>query len=273
MSFLKSLKQILSPVAPREAGEPQEKEATSSPRQEAGHVVQVQEDVLDALVRDLGALRGKSDVQGIQLWVADSVTAQAIQGKEFNARLRLRLDDAGLEELGRGTIAVRREAAPAGARSLAHGVSLTVGDDEGAAAPQATGRLVVSEVAGHGTLACPRYVLDSGVKSEWHVGRGAQSSRNPHRTNDVVVRDDDDEAVMRQFNAFVSSEQATIVAVAGRFFLQAMPAGCRDAGGCATKIISGEHVRELTDVSRRYRLSDGDLIELGTKVLLAVSLE
>lgn len=250
---------------------PQEKKEPEPEHDEAAHVVQVQEEVVEHLIAQLQALHGKEDqVKGLKLWTTDTVTALALKGNDFNKLLRLRLDDAGFEKTQLTGREVIVQPAPEGARSLGHGVSFTLSDDE-PASTVVRARITLSEVSGYGTLAQPCYILDTALKTEFRVGRGRIGSRDAHWVNDIVVRDDDSDDVMRHFNSYVSSQQALLIARDGRFFLQATPFGCRDTGGCATKIISGTTVRELTDTAQLHLLHDGDIIELGTRVRLAVS--
>ena len=280
-SIIEALKRIFIPVErndnePQEPQPSQESQASQAPKKtkidEAAHVVQVQEEVVEQLIAQLQALHGKEDqVRGLKLWTTDTVTALALKGNDFNKLLRLRLDDAGFEKTQLTGREVVVQSAPEGARSLRHGVSFTLSNDE-PVANVVHARITLSEVSGHGTLAQPCYILDTSEKNEFRLGRGRQGSRDSHWTNDVVVRDDDTDDIMRNFNSFVSSQQALIIARDGRFFLQATPFGCRDTGGCATKILSNNDVRELSDTSRLHLLHDGDIIELGKQVRIAVSL-
>ena len=275
--FLEALKRIFVPVErnDNESQAPQSSQE-SQPSQkikvdEATHVVQLLEEVVEQLIKQLQALHGmESKVQGLTLWTTDTVTAQALKDKEFLKLLRLRLDDAGFEQTELSGQEISLQEPPTGARQLPHGVSFTLGDETKKNGPVA--RITLSEVAGHGTLAQPCYILDTSDKTEFRLGRGKQGSHDSLWTNDVVIRDDDSDEVMRNFNGFVSSQQALIIARDGRFYLRATPSGCRDTGGCATKIISNDEVRELSDTSRLHLLHDGDTIELGKRVRIAVNL-
>ena len=271
ISFLEALKRIFIPVE-RDDNEPQEQESKeqkpqgSQPAQDtqpvAVHVVQVQEEVVEQLIAHLQALHGKEDmVQGLKLWTTDTVTAQALKDNDFNKMLRLRLDDAGFER----TILTGHELivqqAPDGARALCHGVSFTLGDEAKQTGPVM--RITLSEVSGYGSLAQPSYVLDTGAKTKFRLGRGPVGSRDSHWVNDVAVGNE---------CATVSSQQALIMARDGHFYLQATPSGCRDTGGSATKVISGDSVHELTDTSQLHRLHNGDVLEFGGSVRISVSL-
>ncbi len=277
-SFLNALKRIFNPVERDNEPtrhEPADPKVTAD-HDEAAHVVQLREDVVRRLIDNLQALHGIEDnVTSITLWTTDTVTALALKDDDFINLLRLRLDDADFDRISLTDHVLRHDDAPAGARQLCHNVSFTLNDNGPTPTdtPSAPGaRISLSEVSGHGTLAQPVYMLDTRAKTEFRLGRGLRGSRDTHWTNDIVVRDDDTPDVMARFNSYVSSQQAILIFRNGNFYLQATPSGCRDTGGCATKIISGADVRELTDTSQLHLLHDGDIIELGKHVRIAVTL-
>lgn len=135
--------------------------------------------------------------------------------------------------------------------------------------PQPTGSTVkIALTEGTGSLQQKKYILDP-QKNLFHIGRGAVASRDGViRRNDIVIRDDETDESLKKLNGCVSGSHADIIVRSGRFYLRACPGGCRGQGGASTKIIHGDDVEELTDVSVLHPLSDGDFIQLGKTVTL-----
>lgn len=118
---------------------------------------------------------------------------------------------------------------------------------------------------GNGSMRQDRYILDSDIKTTYHIGRGETVRRDGiFRTNDIVINDNE---------TYVSGAQADIIFKNGKYYLRAASGGCRAGLGTSpTKIVRAENAIELSNTAILYPLEDGDILELGKKVLLRFSL-
>lgn len=132
------------------------------------------------------------------------------------------------------------------------------------------GRLTI--INGTGSLMQESYLVDSSVKSVYHIGRGevVRLSGNIRR-NDIVVCEAETNPELAEYNARVSSNHADLVARSGRLYLRAAAGGCRALGGSVTKLIRNDEIIELNDTSSMMPVNDGDMIELGKNLTLLFS--
>ena len=185
-------------------------------------------------------------------------------------QLRLELDNAMLESVGKRTLEIR----PITKENLPERAKEVIADTlyySFLAAPKRQSRVrgKITVVEGTGSLAKNEYILDSDKKQVYHIGRGPMANKpGAYRPNDIVVRDNDPETELQQRNNHVSSAHADIIASNGRFFLKALKWGCRPMGGACTKLIYDDTDHEIRDTSMRHPLHDGYVIELGKQVVL-----
>lgn len=120
-----------------------------------------------------------------------------------------------------------------------------------------------------GSLEQRVYTLDSDKQQLFHIGRGRMSHKSgKYHVNDIVINDQETDLILHERNIHVSRAHADIIFKNYRFYLKALPGGCRTLNGSPTKIIRNENNMELCDVSIMLPLEDGDMIELGKKVVL-----
>ncbi len=218
----------------------------------------LQEHIIDGVVKALRPLRGMKNLSGISVFSEDPYCLAVMRNDEFARELALAFDNADMASFGLRKVAVI-DTLP---HDRSHLITAVDGKVYVSIAKQAekiyhtTARLTPLK---EGTLEKTEYLLDSQTKTTYHIGRGRQSSRNTLRFNDIVINDD---------HATVSSEQADIIHRNGSFHLKACKGGCRAEGGSATKILTGDSAKELMDTISMVRLHHGNIIELGKDVLI-----
>ena len=253
--------------------QPSAAEEAESKEQAAVNATVETDELADAIVRKLAAYPAskKEDNKGLDIWTRNAKTAEIIESGEFLSALRLALDNAQLNNLGERVIEIhtnRLADTSSGTPLEVKSWELEVTVRENRPRPQGT-KATVRILKGHGSTQQEAYLLDSGKRTVWHIGRGEESTKGGGiRVNDIVIRTDEpDEGLQRQNNC-VSSSHADIIAQDGRFFIKAMRSGCRPEGGSLTKIIRGEQTDELRDTLTLHPLLDGDILELGKAVML-----
>lgn len=131
----------------------------------------------------------------------------------------------------------------------------------------------ISIIDDTGSLANEHYILDSDKKNVFHIGRGSSSRKGgKFRVNDIIIKENEADPDLMECNSHVSSAHADIIYKNNRFYLKASHGGCRATGGSPTKLVRNEIASELRDMSLMYPLEDGDIIELGKKLLLIFSI-
>lgn len=185
-------------------------------------------------------------------------------------QLRLSLDNAMLEGVGRKTLELRlvmKNELPKSAKEIVPEALYYAFVSPKKREEHVRGTITVVE--GTGSLAKEVYELDSSVKKTYNIGRGPLANKpGAIRPNDIVIRDNDPDPDLQQRNNHVSSAHATIVASGGRFYLKALKWGCRPMGGSPTKLIYDDAEHEVPDTFMKYPLKDGYLIRLGNEVVL-----
>lgn len=189
---------------------------------------------------------------------------------EFRNQLRVSLDHAMLESIGKKSLTIKMvtaEALPSSAKPVAPGELYYSFKTAPKPVLEVKARITVME--GTGSLEKPFYELDSKKKTVYHIGRSETGARIPGaRYNDIVICADDKDTEIQGRNNFVSSNHADISVKEGRFYINALRGGCRPLGGAATKIIFDDKEYELRDTKMKFPLKDGMLIELGKSVVL-----
>lgn len=204
-------------------------------------------------------------------------------GERFEADLRRALADAFLDRIGSKSLKIELRPKPDSPDCISlidNRIYYTWRKPEGAADPKKKDDVpyqrasaYISVVKGTGSLAQAVYELDTDKQTSWHIGRGVTARKGgKYRINDIVVKDTESNPDLMECNGHVSSAHADIIYKNNRFYLRAAIGGCRACGGSPTKLVRDEQAVELRDTSIVYPLADGDMLELGKKVLLLFSL-
>lgn len=204
-------------------------------------------------------------------------------GERFESDLRRALSDAFLDRIGSKSLKIELRPKPDGPDCISlidNRIYYTWSKPEAAAelkkkddVPYQRASAYISVVKGTGSLAQAVYELDTDSRTSWHIGRGVTARKGgKYRINDIVVKDTESNPDLMECNGHVSSAHADIIYKNNRFYLRAAIGGCRACGGSPTKLVRDEQAVELRDTSIVYPLADGDMLELGKKVLLLFSL-
>ena len=89
--------------------------------------------------------------------------------------------------------------------------------------------------------------------------------------NQIAINDMEKDKVLKELNFHVSGTHADLIYDNEAFYLKATLYGCRPDGSKTAVIredTNGSEEYELRDSESRFRLRDGDLIELGGTVML-----
>jgi hypothetical protein len=120
-----------------------------------------------------------------------------------------------------------------------------------------------------GSLVQNAYLLDSAKQKVYNIGRGEFNEETFHE-NHIAINERESNPAISELNNYVSRTHAKIVFVEGKgFCLQVLPGGSKLASDGRTRIIHGEDSSvEAQNLNVKHQLFDGDIIELGRKVLL-----
>ena len=244
--------------------------------EDSDHVELTRQYVIEAIIRALKPMREAGNMGALILWAHDARVYSILSSDSSIQMLRLALDNAMLHSIGDGEIQVRSEIPE-------EQVACTAVLDQllyfslGCSSCSTTYKVSQCSITIHdrnGSMEKEEYVLENKGNegmARFYIGRGASTRYNGHyHQNDIVIKTDDSECGIQALNNHVSSAHACIVAERGQFFLKALPSGCRYLKGSPTKIIHDGQVYELTDIYKLQLIHNGDIIELGRKVLLKV---
>lgn len=250
------------------------KNGTTTEWTSADHIEKTRMKIIEAVVRSLAPLAGCGDIRNITLWASDAVVHQALASAETLKKLATEFDNAELYELGKCHMQVMRGKPRGDAFTTIKEDMLyvTFGKEEEEAGEQGNEQCTITLTDGSGSMEQDSYTLESSIEElKYHIGRG---EKVPHsdRVNDIVIKDDENNTELKNKNMHVSSNQADIITMNGKFYLQAMRGGCSNMGGSATKILRNGKSTKLTDIFTQHRLFDGDVIELGRKLRLEVNI-
>lgn len=278
---------VLKQKSESKANENEETEQTSSTTSTLelpDNAIEAREKIIKEIIKKLNSLyKIKEKFKGITIYVSNPLLILHIDNDEFKDDLRLELENTGLNSLfdsENHPIVISTDTPPINAivvPDLGLAIVLTKraskenGGDGGK--PQPTGKIKISIYEGQGSLKETEYVLDSTQKRVFHIGWSRTvRAKGPLRINDVVIKDDETDDELKKLNSKVSRSHADIAWRDGRFFLKAMPSGCRPEGGAVTKVFRDDKEIELLTSSMFEQLCDGDLIELGKAVILQVNI-
>ena len=242
----------------------------------SNHVELTRQHITNTIVNALKPMRDANNIKVLTLWAPDARAYEILSSGDTIEQLRLSLDNALLTTLANRPIHVREGRPKEGAAStlvMKDQLYMTFADPAEGEEQSEGVRCSLSIVDGKGSMEKDAYVLEArNGETRFYIGRGATGNRYGYRQNDIVVKTDDPDKVVQGLNNHVSSSHAVIIAAEGKFFLQVLPGGCRYTNGNPTKVTHNNVTVEIMDINMRRQLHDGDIIELGKKVLLKVSI-
>lgn len=208
------------------------------------------------------------------IWAASEYFNSIISNKSFEDAFRAELANIGLVELSQWKIDFRfaQPQEEDKAEEIYEGlvfVSFVKRVQPNQSGRRARASITIYDNAG--TMAQNEYILDSDKKKTYHIGRekSVKSGDGKMRINDIIIGS----AEESERNARVSRTHATIVYMpgSGRFAIHADAGGCSTMGGQKTRVIKTDDVKDLSNITSKVVLEDGDIIELsretGVKLL------
>lgn len=242
------------------------------------NAVETKKKIIETLIARFKQLRFDSNsirILKVSVWVADPVYISLLKNDNFIVQLHTEIENNFIVSLKDAEIAVRmgKPAAKVQASCILEDAvwfSFTIQEDEDVTSK----KMARISVAGNrGSLKKKTYELDVEKRTLYHIGRGEieQNPARPYRENHIVVDDTEKNKTLLELNRHVSGSHADIIYNNGTFYLKATPYGCRPVGS-KTAVIrenpEGTEEFEIRDSDSRFRLRDGDLIELGESVVL-----
>ncbi|MDR0834582.1 MAG: FHA domain-containing protein [Candidatus Symbiothrix sp.] len=246
---------------------------------EATDAVTFRNDLLETIVKTLRPQAFADNVDGSYiLYVAgtdDDLNYQAEVNKPgFKKDLLLALEHANITVVANVPWTIKTTLPPkeaTGSSEVKKGVCLQyVKTEEEVIVPAPVpSKAKVSIWHDKGSLVKESYRLDSSKRKSYNVGRGEFNDKTGLE-NHIAINDHESNTEKSELNACVSRTHAKIVFEEEKgFCLQVLPGGSKLATGNSTKIRHGEDsIVEAQNLNLNYPLSDGDIIELGRKVLL-----
>jgi len=240
-------------------------------KKQADNAVELQEEIIDAIVSYLKQFYGRDFSEAIVIWTTNQRNQVAVRSAGFKDALCLALENANLHEIAKAETVFEFQDPPENNNfhQASGGLFIEIRSRITIPTIAADCKARITAVPGFGSLSQKEYVLDPTQKTVFHIGRGEISRHEAYRINDIVIKPDESDFKQSEKNSNVSGAHADIIFKNNSFRLRAMPRGCRSAGGSATKIVHGDNLPvELEDTITLYPLQHGDLIELGKNVLL-----
>ncbi len=243
---------------------------------DSDNAVDAKKNILETLVARFKQLRFDNAairILKMTIWVADPVYISLLKNDAFVGQLHTEIENNFIESLKDAEIIVRMGKPAAKVRAsciLEDSIwfSFTIQEDK-----DVTSVARIFAVGNRGSLKKKVYDLDYERRTLYHIGRGdiEQNRTRPYRENHIVIDDLEKNKALLDLNMHVSGSHADIIYDDGLFYLRATPYGCRPDGS-KTSVIretpQGTEEFEIRDSDSRFRLRDGDLIELGESVVL-----
>lgn len=235
--------------------------------------------LIEGIARALRPTAGAGGTARLTIWVndPDGMDDVLVELPKFRKGLVNELYERGLDQYCSGEIVVQLSAPEENVKSLKidDRVSISIGKKANPApvsvAPEVTELRLKLLSGGQMTEAEYAFTGTPGKKSEINIGRQrAPMVNGVVKMNQVVVNDGEPDAE----TGAVSRRHARILYNGSRFSIQAYPGGCTSEGGASTRLCHSEDnaPSELTSSFAAYPLRNGDIIILGKKVSLQVSL-
>ena len=242
------------------------------------NAVDAKKSVIDALLSRFKQLRfneGNGNIRRVTIWVADPVYIRLIMNDEFVNQLHTEIENHLISALTKSEINVRMGKPSSKIQSScileeAIWFSFLIEED---VKKHISGKARISIAGGRGSLMKKCYDLNVTERTVFHIGRGESETNRerPYRENQIAVNDQEKDKALKELNFHVSASHADLIYDNEAFYLKATPYGCRPDGSKTAVIregANGSEEYELRDSESRFRLRDGDLVELGGAVLL-----
>lgn len=265
------------PKKPESIDEPAESEEIEQAQPKFNipdNAIDIKNKAITAIRKSLEPLYGtKTKFVASEVLVYDTRAYMALNNEEFDNELKLEFAHASIQSLVESPMSLR-QGKDGSSNVIAVlpwlGLRLVTNEEEVVATSVARITLYPSS---DGSLMKPSYTLDSNLKLVFNIGRcdtnppaGAQAN------NDIAIDGTTTDNAKLQTNRTVSSQHAQVLYRNESFYLKAKPGGCRAQGGSVTKIVRKGVENELYDTIAMHRLKDGDIIRVGSKVLLLFEL-
>lgn len=249
---------------------------------DSDNAIEAKKNILETLIARFKQLRFDNNAVNILkvvIWVADPVYISLLKNDSFIGKLHTEIENHFIESLKNAEITVRMgKPAPKVQASCiledAVWFSFNISEDK----EITTQRIARVSVTGNrGSLKKKTYELDVEKRTLYHIGRGDfdHNRTRPYRENHIVIDDKEKNKSILELNRHVSASHADIIYADGYFYLKATPFGCSPEGSKTSVIrerAEGTEEFEIRDSESRFRLRNGDLIELGESVVLLFSI-
>lgn len=250
----------------------------NSEQSQVDNAVDAKKGIINALMSRFKQLRfneGEGNIRQAIIWVADPVYIRLIKNDEFVNQLHTEIENHLISALTESEIVIRMGKPSPKIQSScvieeAIWFSFKIEED---IKKDISGKARISIAGGRGSLMKKSYDLNVTERTVFHIGRGINESNKerPFRENHIAINDQEKDKVIRELNYHVSGTHADLIYDSEAFYLKATPFGYRPDGSKTAVIREGKNGSEeyeLRDCESRFRLRDGDLIELGGAVLL-----
>lgn len=242
------------------------------------NAVDAKKSIINALLSRFKQLRfneGDGNIRQVTIWVADPVYIRLIKNDEFVTRLHTEIENHLITALTKAEIVVRMGKPSSKIQSSciledAIWFSFLIEEE---VKKKMTGKARITIAGGRGSMMKKTYDLNVMERTVFHIGRGESEANKerPFRENQIAINDQEKDKTLKELNFHVSGTHADLIYDKEAFYLKATPYGCRPDGSKTAVIregANGSEEYELRDSESRFRLRDGDLIELGGAVLL-----
>lgn len=242
------------------------------------NAVDAKKSIVKALLSRFKQLRfneGAGNIRKVTIWVADPVYIRLLMNDEFVNKLHTEIENHLITALSKAEINVRMGKPSSKVQSScvveeAVWFSFLIEEE---VRKSMSGKARVSIAGGRGSLMKKTYDLNVAERTVFHIGRGEteNNKERPYRENQIAINDKEKDKDLKEMNFHVSGTHADLIYENEAFYLKATPYGCRPDGSKTAVIresANGSEEYELRDSESRFRLRDGDLIELGGTVML-----
>lgn len=242
------------------------------------NAVDAKKSAINALLYRFKQLRfneGSGNIRQVIIWVADPVYIRLIKNDEFVTQLHTEIENHLVTALTKAEIIVKMGKPSSKIQSScilkdAIWFSFVIEEE---VKKKMNGKARITIAGGRGSLIKKAYDLNVTERTVFHIGRGEteNNKERPFRENQIAINDMEKDKAIKELNYHVSGTHADLIYDKDAFYLKATPFGCRPDGSKTAVIREGANDSqeyELRDSESRFRLRDGDMIELGGAVML-----
>lgn len=242
------------------------------------NAVDAKKSIINALLSRFKQLRfneGDGNIRQVTIWVADPVYIRLIKNDDFVTSLHTEIENHLITALTKADIIVRMGKPSSKIQSsciLENAIWFSFLIEE-EIKKKMNGKARITIAGGRGSMMKKTYDLNVMERTVFHIGRGESETNKerPFRENQIAINDLEKDKALKELNFHVSGTHADLIYDNEAFYLKATPYGCRPDGSKTAVIregANGSEEYELRDSESRFRLRDGDLIELGGVVML-----